>query len=271
MKARILTAGVGLPVLVLLGAFTPVPVWAAAVGLLAALASYELLHAAEPRVTLGQYTCACAGCFALNIGAAYGTNEAYDGAVLLLLTAYAGVKLMCSLKTQRPLCAGDMALFLMAGGVLPLMFSSLVSLRRLSCGWEALFLPIVIAFGTDIFAFLAGSLFGGKKLCPTISPHKTVAGAAGGLIGAVGCALLYGLLIQALGGTVHQGTMAVYACLGSVAAQLGDLTFSAVKRTCGIKDYSKLLPGHGGILDRFDSVLFTAPLTEILLFLWPVF
>ena len=271
MKARILTAVVGLPALVLLGAFTPVTVWAVAVGLLAALASYELLHAAAPRVTLGQYACACVGCFALNIGAAYGTGAVYDGAVLFLLTAYAGVELMRSLKTPRPLCAGDMALLLTAGGVLPLLFSSLVSLRRLSFGWETLFLPLVIAFGTDIFAFFAGSAFGGKKLCPVISPHKTVAGAVGGLLGAVGCVLLYGLLIQALGGTVRQGVLAAYACLGSAAAQLGDLTFSAVKRTCGIKDYSKLLPGHGGILDRFDSVLFTAPLMEILLFLWPVF
>jgi CDP-diglyceride synthetase len=270
MKARILTAVIGIPLLVVLGAFTPVAVWAVLVGLLASAASYELLHAAVPRVALMQLIFASAGCYALVMGAAYGAGVVYDGVVLFLLTAYAGVELMRSLEMQHPFCAGDMAVFLMAGGVLPLMFSSLVNLR-LSFGWEILFLPFVIAFGTDIFAFFSGSLFGKKKLCPTVSPHKTVAGALGGLFGAVSCALLYGLLIHALGKTVNQGVLTVYAGLGSVFAQLGDLTFSAIKRTCGIKDYSKLLPGHGGILDRFDSVLFTAPLMEILLFLWPVF
>ena len=107
-------------------------------------------------------------------------------------------------------------------------------------------------------------MFLGKhKLAPHISPKKTIEGAVGGAAAGALCAFLYGLLLQKLGFGVHQLSLTLFGLLGSVVAQLGDLTFSAFKRQYGIKDYGKILPGHGGILDRFDSIYYLAPLTEV--------
>jgi phosphatidate cytidylyltransferase len=104
-------------------------------------------------------------------------------------------------------------------------------------------------------AFFTGSLIGRHKLCPAISPKKTVEGAVGGFVGSV-------LLCGAFGYLLMPALLAsclILGAIGGVAAQLGDLTASVFKRGLGIKDYGNLIPGHGGILDRFDSVLFTAP------------
>lgn len=118
-----------------------------------------------------------------------------------------------------------------------------------------LWLVILTAFGTDIMAYFSGYLFGKNKLCPKISPKKTVEGAIGGAIGSIiFCGLFGYIFVNEL--FFH---CIIIGFIGSVAAQFGDLTASIFKRKMGIKDYGNLIPGHGGILDRFDSVLFTAP------------
>lgn len=116
--------------------------------------------------------------------------------------------------------------------------------------------PVLLtAFGTDIFAYFTGFVLGKHKLCPSISPKKTIEGAIGGIAGSVLLCGLFGyFFLEPL--FFH---CLVIGLLGSVFAQLGDLTASIFKRKMGIKDYANLIPGHGGILDRFDSVLFTAP------------
>ncbi len=121
-----------------------------------------------------------------------------------------------------------------------------------------IWLIFIIAFGTDIFAYFTGMFLGKHKLCPNLSPKKTVEGAVGGVLGAVVCSILFGVFFLAEGHAVSPGFI-LMAAMGSVMAQLGDLTASAFKRKMGIKDYGNLIPGHGGILDRFDSVLFVAP------------
>jgi phosphatidate cytidylyltransferase len=117
-------------------------------------------------------------------------------------------------------------------------------------------LVVLAAFGTDIFAYFTGLLFGRHKLAPNLSPKKTIEGAVGGLVGSV---LLCGLFGYFFLPDLFYHTIAI-GVLGSGAAQVGDLTASLIKRKLGIKDYGKLIPGHGGFLDRFDSLLFTAPL-----------
>ena len=123
---------------------------------------------------------------------------------------------------------------------------------------------ILSAFGTDIFAYFSGYFFGKHKLCPKISPKKTVEGSIGGIVGAVllcgifGAVFIKGYLIHCL----------ILGALGGVFSQFGDLSASIFKRKMGIKDYGNLIPGHGGILDRFDSVLFTAPLVYYYLLLF---
>ncbi len=121
-----------------------------------------------------------------------------------------------------------------------------------------IWLIFIIAFGTDIFAYFSGMLLGKHKLCPNLSPKKTVEGAVGGVIGSMVFSVLFGVFFLAQGHALSIRFI-IMACIGSVVAQLGDLTASAFKRKMGIKDYGNLIPGHGGILDRFDSVLFVAP------------
>ena len=116
-------------------------------------------------------------------------------------------------------------------------------------------LVVLAAFGTDIAAYFIGSTFGKTKLCPDLSPKKTVEGALGGLLASVILCFVFGLFF---------GKGNVLGCLfiglfGSVAAQMGDIAASVFKRKLGIKDYSKLIPGHGGVMDRVDSLIFTAP------------
>lgn len=114
----------------------------------------------------------------------------------------------------------------------------------------------------DTFAFLVGSRIGGPKLCPAVSPHKTVSGAVGGLVGSLLGAFLTRLVFLMIGGPEAQALMPGFlpllllGLLGGVAGQMGDLFASLIKRHCGIKDFSNLFPGHGGMIDRLDSIYF---------------
>jgi phosphatidate cytidylyltransferase len=117
-------------------------------------------------------------------------------------------------------------------------------------------LAVFAAFGTDIFAYFTGSLLGKHKLCPMLSPKKTIEGAVGGVVGSA-------LICGAFGYFAMRGVFVhciVIGVLGGVVSQIGDLVASAIKRRVGVKDFGNLIPGHGGILDRIDSVLFTTPL-----------
>lgn len=117
-------------------------------------------------------------------------------------------------------------------------------------------LIVLSAFGTDIMAYFTGVLIGKHKLCPKISPKKTIEGSIGGILGSVILCGVFGwILIPRL--LIH---CIIIGVLGGVISQFGDLTASVFKRKMGIKDYGNLIPGHGGVLDRFDSVLFTAPM-----------
>lgn len=154
--------------------------------------------------------------------------------------------------------------------VIPFFLSSFLRIRLMD-QWRALvILPLLIAFISDAFALFAGMAFGKHKLAPELSPKKTVEGAVGGFLGAVVCTVLYGLVLHlAFHYEVNYLLLALYSALGSVVSQLGDLSFSYIKREYGIKDFGNIFPGHGGVLDRFDSVIFCAPLVELLLHLLP--
>ena len=118
-----------------------------------------------------------------------------------------------------------------------------------------LFVPIL----GDTFAYFVGSKLRGPKLCPEVSPNKTISGAVGGLLGSVIAAMaIYGITIAASGtqGVPTWWMMLLLGLVGGVAAQIGDLFHSLLKRHCGIKDFSNMFPGHGGMLDRMDSILF---------------
>ena len=115
-------------------------------------------------------------------------------------------------------------------------------------------LIFIIAFMTDTFAYFAGYLFGKHKLIPKVSPKKTIEGSIGGTLGSTLICLGFGYIFN-----IDLMAVVLLGFFGSIIAQMGDLFASSIKRYVGIKDYGKLIPGHGGILDRFDSVILVAP------------
>lgn len=136
-----------------------------------------------------------------------------------------------------------------------------------AAGTALVFLPVLLTWTTDVGAYAFGRTFGKKKLIPSISPGKTVEGAVGGLGLAIVICLLYVrfiLMPYAQLGLTIQGAV-LFAIVISVAAQTGDLAESLLKREAGVKDSSRIIPGHGGILDRFDSLLFVMPVAFLLL------
>lgn len=132
----------------------------------------------------------------------------------------------------------------------------LLSHLQLLDGTKYIWLIFIIAFGTDTFAYIFGNLFGKNKLAPDLSPNKTKEGAVGGIIGS---------LILTLGFSIYMNieikiSLILMSIIISICSQLGDLAASKIKRWTKIKDYGFIMPGHGGVLDRFDSVIFTTPL-----------
>ena len=141
------------------------------------------------------------------------------------------------------------------------MLSYIYQTRNLPGGIFSVWLVFVCSWGCDTCAYCVGMLIGKHKLAPILSPKKSIEGGIGGILGAALIGVLYGLAINYWGNAAAD--LLQYAIIGAVGgaiSQIGDLAASAIKRYHNIKDYGKLIPGHGGILDRFDSVIFTAPI-----------
>lgn len=141
------------------------------------------------------------------------------------------------------------------------LLSYLYLVRSMQDGRYLVWLAFLSSWGTDTCAYCAGRLFGKHKMAPILSPKKTIEGAVGGVIGA---ALLGGIYAAVFGAKMQElpdpMLICVAACtIAGLISMVGDLAASAIKRNYDVKDYSHLIPGHGGILDRFDSMLFTAP------------
>lgn len=152
----------------------------------------------------------------------------------------------------------------------PLLLSFLPLTRGLENGKYIVWMIYISSWGYDTCAYLVGvttaKTCGNHKIFPKLSPKKSLEGIIGGVVGAALIALLYGNLVMKKYTDIPnvQWMCVIMAAVGALIAQVGDLAASAVKRNKEIKDYSKLIPGHGGILDRFDSMMFTAPITYFL-------
>ena len=165
----------------------------------------------------------------------------------------------------------------MFSGIVIFCFYSFIRLKELlpveTYGYDAMFFILLIlcfAWGGDTCAYFAGRAFGKHKLCPVVSPKKTVEGAVGGVLGTMVFGVLITVIYSIAADRMEEFTrsnigvsmyviIALLACVAAVLGIYGDLFASVVKRQCGIKDYGTIFPGHGGILDRFDSVMFIAP------------
>lgn len=138
-------------------------------------------------------------------------------------------------------------------------FASMVLLRDMPFGHYIYFLPFIISWMTDTFAYFSGMLFGKHKLIPVVSPKKTVEGAIGGTLFAIGFTVLYGFIVGKISGaTPNYIALIIVSLVVSILSQCGDLVMSLIKRKFEIKDYGRLFPGHGGVLDRFDSIIVTS-------------
>lgn len=146
------------------------------------------------------------------------------------------------------------------------MLSYVYQTRMLRDGAYAVWLIFLCSWGCDTCAYCAGMLFGKHKMSPRLSPKKSVEGAVGGVLGAALLGALYALAVgrYTASGTALPAQYALICAAGALISMVGDLAASAIKRDHNIKDYGKLIPGHGGILDRFDSVIFTAPVIFLL-------
>lgn len=146
------------------------------------------------------------------------------------------------------------------------MLSYIYQVRVAAGGLMSVWLIFIAAWGSDTCAYATGMLIGKHKLPSALSPKKSIEGCIGGVFGAALIGLLYAIIFKDGIGNISNPVpaFAVICGIGSVVAQFGDLAASAVKRNHDIKDYGKLIPGHGGILDRFDSIIFTAPVVFFL-------
>ncbi|HXG41810.1 MAG TPA: CDP-archaeol synthase [Dehalococcoidia bacterium] len=260
LLARSLSAAVGVPVILGLVHLGGTP-YSLGVALVLGAGTLELLGALYgagrgPLRLVGQPapTYLALAQMGLMVAAAHHGAEWWTGALALSL----GLSFLWALGQRAPAKSLPLWLPLVAAlAYLGLLGGHLVLLRRLPAGEDWALLAIFGAFSTDTAAYLVGRTIGRRRLAPQLSPGKTWEGTLGGLLlGSLGVALIN----WATGLRLPPAEMAALAPLVAVAATLGDLCESFLKRGTGIKDASAAIPGHGGFLDRLDSVLFVAPL-----------
>lgn len=145
----------------------------------------------------------------------------------------------------------------------PVMLSFVDFIRMGENGIYMVWFILICSWGSDTCAYCVGKLFGKRKIFPVLSPKKSLEGCIGGILGAALIGVIYGWFVM-VRKPENLGMVALICALGAVVSMMGDLAASAIKRNKGIKDYGKLIPGHGGIMDRFDSVIVTAPMIYFL-------
>ena len=268
MLKRTITGVALIAVLVVVLLF--LPAWCAAVllGVMVVMAVNELLQTTKlvDNNRLVGYAQIIAVCMVV---VSYFGTDYYRALIVVLF--FTTIIFFEMLRTNGQLPFQQVAMALVAGTLIPFLLAALVRIRIMENGVFFIAAPFVMAFMPDTGAYLIGCAFGKHKLCPIISPKKTVEGLFGGFLGGIVGMLVYGIVLQHFFGfTVNYLFAAIYGVIGAGAATFGDLMFSVIKRQTGIKDYGKLLPGHGGILDRFDSVTVVAPLAEALLLILPL-
>ncbi|MBQ8834815.1 MAG: phosphatidate cytidylyltransferase [Oscillospiraceae bacterium] len=269
MKTRILTAAVLVPLLFIVALVLPKMVAAVIFSVLMAIAAYELLYRTglvrHTRLVL--YSCAMA--FAVSMWSYADAIHAYLVLLILAFTFLLFAEMMLDHVKVR---MEKLGLCFYAGLVVPFLLSSLVRILTMYIGRYVIMIPFVVAFLNDSGAYFVGLKFGKHKLAPVVSPNKTIEGALGGVATAMVGMLIYALIIDLIAPqlTVRYGIALLYGLAGAAVGIFGDLCFSVVKRQTGIKDYGNLFPGHGGVLDRCDSLMAVAPLMEAFLLLMPM-
>ena len=273
MKTRILTSAVGLVVLAILLLFFNTPVFdlvIAAVCLIGVHEAFAAMGFGAKQWFLYVLGIPYVLLVMLSNGAPFRMMVLPATFILLLILN------CCLIANSRSLDFGKLSGYLYFSAVIVLCFYSMIYLKRCmpveTFQYDAIYfilLTLCFAWGGDSAAYFAGRFLGKHKLAPIVSPNKTVEGAIGGVFGSMLLGILATAIYSGLSGrfvslTVevnvrHYLLIALLGAIASVLGILGDLFASAIKRQAGIKDYGTIFPGHGGILDRFDSVMFIAP------------
>lgn len=271
MKTRVLSAVALLPILLVI--VLVLPAWATATLFAAAgaVAAYELLY----RTGLVKNRRLVIYAMVMAVLVAFWSLRQDVNLAAIGLLAYLCLLLGEMLLAHAKLRFEKICLCMAAGVLLPYLLCALVRIRAMYAGMDPaqntlgkyyILIAFIIAFSADSGAYFVGWALGKHKLAPVISPNKTVEGALGGVASAVVLMLLYGLILdKSFGFDVIYWYGIIYGVLGALISMLGDLSFSVIKRQVNIKDYGNLIPGHGGVLDRFDSMMLVAPLVELLL------
>ena len=262
-----MTAAIAIPLLLVVLMVLDKTIAAVVWGLVMAIATYELIYGTglirEPRLVI--YSCVMA--FSVTIWSYFGAVHAY---FLLLVMVFLIVLYAEMMASHVKITFDKLALCVMGGLIVPFLLSSVIRILALKVGRYVILIPFVIAFGSDSGAYFAGMFFGRHKLAPVISQHKTIEGVIGGVIVSIVAMVIYAMILQFSRFDVNYINAILYGILGSIIGSFGDLCFSVVKRQTGIKDYGNIIPGHGGILDRFDSMMLVGPLIEALLLMLPI-
>ncbi|MDY3282861.1 phosphatidate cytidylyltransferase [Dysosmobacter sp.] len=260
-QSRVLVSVIGVPLLAWVVLWAPPVVLLIALCLLAGIGAIELqqcVSGAKRSVMISMSTV----CAMLVVGWYYGCPEQVSLLFLLETLVFFGYAIVKAGAVKfDQIMAG-----LFGSIAIGYSFSAFLRLEASGLHRAYLLLPFILSFACDTFAYLVGCSIGKHKLAPKVSPKKSVEGAVGGLLGNVLCGLLFAVVMDRwFGGSIGCGPMVVLALACGVVAQIGDLSFSLIKREFGIKDYGHLFLAHGGVLDRFDSVLFVTPVLEIIL------
>lgn len=264
LKMRVLTAAVGVPVIILI-LLAPTWVMLCTVILCSLIGIYEFYDAVNMKKEVPLL------CLFGFLGTVILTLCAFllPKQILTCAYGYLVILFLAMLGSNRKIMITDVAMLIISLIYIPFMLSHLLFIRRLDFGNILVWLVFLGAFMTDSCAFFAGKLFGKHKLCPNISPKKTIEGAVGGVIGCGLGFLLFAFIINTFisayigGAEMSYLLMFILGVIASFVAQIGDLTASLIKRQFGIKDFGKMFPGHGGMLDRCDSIIMVAPVVFI--------
>lgn len=282
MKQRVITAVVLLALLAVVVWQINTPVLVLVIAFLAAVAANEIMRCAKVentfiRVVATGYA-ACVPFFVSAKALTPWVSQAVWGKVIgavpgvVYLIALVVVLLLAMLKGYAYTTFEDVAVSVFAGALVPFGFSVFIRLRDMfqieQFGIYLIFYGLICALATDSGAQLAGMAFGKHKMSPNISPKKTVEGAIGGLIFSLilnGVAIILYNRLADFKMDEFAVTVLLAACLPvSFLGMMGDLSASVLKRNFGVKDFGKIFPGHGGVMDRFDSSMFTLPVTYAL-------
>ena len=277
-KTRVITGIFILLVTVPLVLFSEYITYSIALGILSVIATFEILRVLgvhkQRRIAIPAYILAAALPFAsyfISTESAY----VYLLAIFALVFAYLMYLMGVAIFSKGVISVSKISEIFFTLTYVIVSFSSLSMLRYIdkSVGLYWLILVFIAAWMTDTCAYFVGSLIGKHKLIPEISPKKTVEGSVGGVVGTTLVFILFGFILDLVIAemTVNYLVLGIYAVILAVVSQLGDLIASLIKREHGVKDYSDILPGHGGIMDRFDSILSVSTVLLILTMIVPPF